>query len=421
MNRIILPADTIGGKVNLPGSKYIANRLLPLCALASSESRLSNVVNNNDINTAISGLSQLGYQFARENEQLIVKPRQNRLSQAAALYTAHSGTFSRFVTAIAALEQYPVAVSCSKKMATRPMQELFDCLRHLGVKVESPNECLPATIIGPFKADNCQIDASRSSQYVSALLMVAPMLANGLTIEIVGKQVSRAYIDMTIRLMKLLGVSVVEENNRFSIASGQHYRGIDFKIPGDPVSSTYFMGAAAISGGDVTIEEFDFESVQGEAGFFRVLEKMGVQIEQLGRDLKLTGPEKLQAIDVDMGEMPDAVQTLAAVACFADGKTHISNIAHLAYKESNRIEDTANEIRKTGIRVDSGEDYLTIYGGQPKGAELHTHEDHRMAMSLALLGIKTPGIKILDANVVEKSFPTYWQHLDSIGLKSQAV
>lgn len=421
MNRIILPAETISGKIRLPGSKYIANRLLPLCALASTASRLSNVVNNNDINTAIAGLSQLGYLFERVEGELLIQPRQNRLGQAAALYTAHSGTFSRFVTAIAAIEQHPIEITCSDKMATRPMQELFDCLRHLGVTIESPNQCLPVTIHGPIKADTCQLDASRSSQYVSALLMVAPLLANGLTIEITSKQVSRAYIDMTIRLMKLLGVSVVEENNRFSVASGQHYQGIDYSIPGDPVSSTYFMAAAAISGGSLVIQDFDFDSVQGEASFYRVLEQMGATVSVEGNDLHISGPEALQAVEIDMGEMPDAVQTLAAVACFAKGTTRITNIAHLAYKESNRIEDTANEIRKTGIQVESGEDFLTIEGGQPKQAEINTHEDHRMAMSLALLGIKAKGITILNAEVVEKSFPTYWQYLDSIGLASEQL
>ncbi len=418
MNKQIIPAGSIEASVLLPGSKYIANRILPMCALASSESRISNVVDNDDINTAMKGLTQLGYRFEKADNQLIIKPRQQPAQQPVSLYAAHSGTFSRFVTAIAALESQPVTIECSSKMATRPMLELFESLRSQSVVIDSPNDCLPATITGPVAGNQITIDASRSSQYLSALLIIAPLLKQGLTIEVSSNLVSRAYVDMTIQLMNKMGVSVVEDNNQFTVAATASYSGIDYVIPGDTVSATYFMGIAAISGGKVRVENFDFESVQGESGFYTVLEKMGVSVNRESDDLVLQGPAQLNAIEIDMGGMPDAVQTLAVVACFAKGTTKITNVAHLAYKESNRIEDTATELRKTGIQVETGHDYLIIHGGTPAAAEIETHEDHRMAMSMALLGIKTAGIKIRDAQVVEKSFPDYWDYLAATGVQS---
>ncbi|MET1253638.1 3-phosphoshikimate 1-carboxyvinyltransferase [Aliikangiella maris] len=416
MKVAIRGASQIDARVVLPGSKYIANRLLLMCALAESESRLTNVVNNHDIQTSIEGLRQLGYQFEQQSAELVIKPRVQQPDMKVKLYTAHSGTFSRFVSAIAALESVPVEIDCSAKMATRPMLELFAGLIELGVKIDSPNNCLPATITGPVIGETCAIDASRSSQYLSALMIIAPRLPQGLTIQLDNQVVSGAYVEMTTRFMQMMGVQVDQSAHAIKILPGQKYHGIDFQIPGDAVSASYFMGAAAISGGRVTIADFDFDSVQGEARFYQVLEQMGVTVTRLGNDLLISGPQQLKGIEVDMGDMPDAVQTLAAVACYTDGVTKITNIAHLAYKESNRIEDTAHELRKAGVRVDSGKDYLTIYGGSPHAATFETHEDHRMAMSLALLGIKTPGIQINNAQVVEKSFPEYWQYLTAIGI-----
>jgi 3-phosphoshikimate 1-carboxyvinyltransferase len=421
--REISPVDTIDACVSLPGSKYIANRLLPLCALAKSESSLTNVVNNDDINASIQGLLQLGYQIEHQESQLKIKPRQSGITQPAEIYTAHSGTFSRFVSAVAALESHPVSINCSEKMATRPMQEIFTTLKQLGVSIDSPNDCLPAVIKGPMLGGDCRLDASRSSQYLSALLIVAPTLRDGLSIELDNELASSTYIDMTIQLMQKMGVEVKRHNNQFMVSPGQSYQGIDYHIPGDPMSASYFMAATAIAGGRMVIENFDFDSLQGEAKFYQVLEQMQVTMQRKDKNLIVTSDGHLNAIEIDMEKMPDAVQTLAAVACFAKGTTRITNIENLAYKESNRIEDTAREIRKTGIQVETGKDYMAIQGGQPKSAEIDTYDDHRMAMSMALLGIKKHpsnkiSLKVHDAQVVNKSFPTFWDCLNSIGVKS---
>ncbi|MGB0495997.1 MAG: 3-phosphoshikimate 1-carboxyvinyltransferase, partial [Kangiellaceae bacterium] len=304
--------------IQLPGSKYIANRLLPLCALATSQSMLKNVVDNDDILAATEGLTALGYHLDKSATALKITPRLANGSRhinhsIIEFNTHHSGTFSRFVTAIAALESIPIKINCSEKMATRPMQELFDALRDLGVKIESPNDRLPAIITGPLVDNRCQLDASRSSQYLSALLIIAPLLKDGLKIELIGKQVSNAYVEMTIDLMKRMNVNVERAGNEIMVAAGQSYRGIEFEVPGDPVSSSYFMGLAAISGQTIRIDAFDHSSLQGESKFYKVLEKMGVKFKKDQSSLTIISDGELNGIEVDMGEMPDVVQTLAVV------------------------------------------------------------------------------------------------------------
>jgi len=392
-----------------------------MCALASSPSKLTNIVDNNDIQAAITGLSALGYELELKSGELRIEPRQQSLSRPVTINTSHSGTFSRFVCAIAALDKVDIRVECSDKMATRPMQELFNALQELGVTIHSSNGKLPAVIKGPIRKSQCHVNAERSSQFLSALLIIGSHVDEGIEIQLTGKGVSNSYVEMTIYWLNNLGVKITRNSQGFSIASGQRAKGIDVEIPGDAVSASYFMGLAGIVGGEIRIESFDHHSLQGESKFYQVLEKMGMSFEKNESSLLVKGNGQLNAIDVDMAEMPDVVQTLAVMACFAKGKTTIRNIAHLAYKESNRIKDTATELQKTGIAVRYGEDFLEIEGGVPSHAIIETYDDHRMAMSLSLLGAKTKGIKIIDPDVVNKSFPTYWSQMALCGLQSEFV
>ncbi|MCO7223088.1 3-phosphoshikimate 1-carboxyvinyltransferase [Pleionea sp. CnH1-48] len=420
MKRKIIPAGQLNADVSLAGSKYTANRLVIMAALTKEPVELNNVVSNDDINTAIEGLNALGYSLKREGDRVVSKEVLSNSSDPVNVYTAHSGTFSRFVTAVAALQSKDITITGSNKMNSRPMIELFSALRQLGVSVSSESDTLPAVIKGPIQQAQCDIDASRSSQYVSALLLAAPASEHSLDIRLVGKQVSQQYIEMTTALMKEWGVEVEHlSDNHYRVPAGQMYKGGSYTIAPDPVSSSYFMGAAAINGGSVTLQHFDFDSLQGEAGFYKVLEQMGCDIIRRGNSLEVRREKSLKGLEIDMGEMPDVVQTLAAVACFSEGTTVMKNIAHLAYKESNRIADTATELKKTGIHVDFGADYLAVTGGQARGALLETYDDHRMAMSLGLLGGRVEGIMINEAEVVAKSFPDYWDKLNFIGIKSE--
>ena len=417
----ILPAKPIKAQLQLPGSKYIANRLIPLCALASTPSVLTNIVDNDDIQAAISGLKSLGYGLSLHGSQLEINPRAVPAAKNVTVNTAHSGTFSRFITALAALEEVPVSIECSEKMATRPMAELFSALEALGVVIETPNGKLPATIKGPVSNTSCNLDASRSSQFLSALLMIAPLLKQGMEISLTGSQVSSSYVDMTIFWMNQMQVNLDRRADWIKIEGGQNYQGINVAIPGDAVSASYFMGLVGITGGTIEIDSFDHHSLQGESKFYQVLEKMGMSFKKTDNSLIASGSGRLQAIEVDMSEMPDVVQTLAVMACFANGTTLIKNIAHLAFKESNRIKDTATELIKTGIKIEFGEDFLRIEGGVPHSATIETYDDHRMAMSMALLGCRTEGVTILDHKVVNKSFPKYWQMMKCCGLDSKLL
>jgi len=431
--------DKLDKTITLPGSKYLANRLLILAALSESRTRLNNMPHNEDIDTSIEGLSALGARFVWQGDQLDCygfKSAANgyQVEENLNINSSHSGSFSRFVTPLLALFDNKIALSGSDKMNTRPMAELFRALESLGVTITSPNKSpastLPVEVAGPIHGGVIEMQGSTSSQYISALLMIAGKLDQGLEIKLTTEPVSRPYLQMTLDLLKQFGVEVgadvkddveadVEVNNGlryFKIPGNQKYLGINYDVESDPSSASYFLAAAAISGGHICISNFHPEnSVQGEALFATVLESMGCKIWQDEQGYHCQGPEILKAVTVDMGDMPDVAQTLAVVACFAEGSTLITNIANLAFKESNRIEDTATEIRKTGIKVITSKDTLEITGGQPRAATLDTHDDHRMAMSLGLLALKVDNIQIRDQQVVAKSFPTYWQYLEQLG------
>ena len=413
--------------ITLPGSKYLANRLLILAALSETGSSLSNMPHNEDIDTAINGLSELGAKFEWQDNRLDCQGfKANQAYNADQIYSSHSGSFSRFVMPVLALSEKTISLSGSGKMNTRPMAELFSVLEQMGASLvsehQSPPATLPVSVTGPIAGGTVEMSGSTSSQFISALLMAGGKLPEGLTINLTAEPVSKPYLQMTIDLLALFGIQVVTDKQlrKFIIHPNQHYLGIDYQLESDPSSASYFLAAAAISGGHICISNFYPErSIQGEAQFATVLELMGCKIWQNETGFHCQGTKQLKAIKVDMGDMPDVVQTLAVVAMFATGKTVINNIANLAYKESNRIEDTATEIRKTGVQVETTQDALVIYGGtlseQHKIAILDTHDDHRMAMSLALIAIKVPELQIRDPEVVAKSFPDYWQYLQQLG------
>jgi len=414
--------------ITLPGSKYLANRLLILAALSESDSILKNMPHNEDIEASINGLSALGAKFSWSGNTLSCegfKPVGEKAElefQSSEIYSSHSGSFSRFVLPVLALGINSVAINGSEKMNTRPMAELFRVLETLGAKITSetqnPPNTLPVNVTGPIQGGEIAMSGSTSSQYISALLMIAGKLKQGLTIKLLEKPVSKPYLKMTLDLLRLFSVKAEASDDltSFIIPPDQQYQGINYKVESDPSSASYFLAAAAISGGHICISNFSPDnSLQGEAQFAKVLEQMGCKIWQDDKGYHCQGPKQLKGVTVDMGDMPDVVQTLAVVAMFAEGNTHISNIENLAYKESNRIEDTATEIRKTGIEVVTGKDFITVPGGKPKAAILDTYDDHRMAMSLALMSIKTEGIQIRDPEVVAKSFPDYWRYLEQLG------
>ncbi|MBN1157321.1 3-phosphoshikimate 1-carboxyvinyltransferase [Candidatus Woesearchaeota archaeon] len=417
----IIPVSSIDREISVPGSKYIANRALILAALAEGTSTIENLPENDDINNSITALSQFGIKARKEQDKLtitggkIFSPREE-------INVGESGTLLRFITAVAALADGKTKITGSKRIQERPILDLVKSLNELGIKAESNSGCPPVQIDGgTLEGGITKIKGNISSQFISALLLVAPYAKSDVEIILENELVSKNYVDMTISLMKRFGVAVERQGyDQFKIKSNQSYRAINYKIPGDWSSATYFLGAAAITQGRIRVTGMDMMSEQGEAKFCDALSRMGCSVLKGMNWIELRG-NQLKGIDINMANMPDAVQTLAAVACFAKGMTKITGISNLKYKESNRIDDTATELKKLGISVSSGEDELTINGGRATSATLESHNDHRMAMSLALIGLKIPGIRIENPECVKKSFPEYWNKLREIGVEIKNV
>jgi len=292
------------------------------------------------------------------------------------------------------------------------MQALLDSLQQLGVDARSLNHngCPPILIPGgPPAGGHTAIDCSTSSQYLSALLLAAPCLPQGLVIDVTRGPVSQPYIDMTVDIMNLFQIVLRrDEYTHFEVPGGQTYRSGDHSVEPDASQAGYFWAAAAIAGTRVKVQGVTATSRQGDAGLAEVFGRMGCRVSPEPDGIAVAGGD-LKAVTVDMGHMPDMVPTLAVVAAFASGTTVIRNVAHLRVKESDRLAAVCLELGKMGIDTHCGADELLVHGGRPRGAEIHTYDDHRIAMSFAVAGLKVPGVRIAGESCVNKSFPNFWE------------
>ncbi|MEK6876387.1 MAG: 3-phosphoshikimate 1-carboxyvinyltransferase, partial [Nanoarchaeota archaeon] len=304
----------------------------------------------------------------------------------------------------------------SERIKQRPIKGLLKSLNDLGIKCSSKNNGFPPVEVngGTLDGGTTKIKGNVSSQFISSLLIISPYAKNDVEIIVENELVSKNYVDMTIDLMKEFGINVKRDNyKRFKVKAGQKYNAKNYVVPADWSSANYFLAAAAIVPGRIKINEIDLGQ-KGEAEFIDILKKMGCKVNRGKNSIEVIGNKKLNAVEVDMSTMPDSVQTLATVAAFAKGTTRIKNIGNLKYKESDRINDTASELKKIGIKATAKDDELVIEGGNPKPAAIDPHNDHRMAMSFALIGLKV-GIKIKNPECVAKSFPDFWEKLEEIG------
>jgi len=421
----IKPLDKLKKNViDVPGSKYIANRVLMLAALADGESTISNVPNNNDIGHAIDALKNFGIDIQQTGNVLKIQGTGGKIHPISDIINVgESGTLMRFITAVSALSETKVTITGSKRITERPVEHLIDALGQIGIKCESPTGCPPVSIQGgKFTGGEIKVKGNISSQFISGLLLVAPFAEGDLKITLTSELVSVKYVDMTIKMMEEFGVKVQRDGyKQFIITNGQKYQSRDFIIPGDWSSASYFLASAAQLQDKITIINMDLNSTQGESKFYNVLEKMGCDVELGENSITLTSTNKLNGVDIDMGNMPDVAQTLAAIAPYAEGKTTIRNIEHLRYKECDRVEETANELRKIGGNVSTTKDSITIEPSQLNGGLVETHNDHRMAMSFALCGLKSENVVINNPEVSSKSFPNYWEKLQEIGVEIEEV
>jgi 3-phosphoshikimate 1-carboxyvinyltransferase len=323
----------------------------------------------------------------------------------------------RLLTAVAVLAPGRSVLTGTPRMSQRPLQGLLDALAQCGASVRSQraNGCPPVEIVGAgFKGGSVELDCHVSSQFLSALLLIGPYGSEALLIDVTRGPVSRPYIDMTLAVMARMGVAVHREGyRRFSVSGGGRYRGGEQVVEADCSQAGYFWAAAAIDGARILVKGIRRDSLQGDVRFVDVLARMGCRVTEAPDGLTVRGGP-LRGVTVDMGHMPDLVPTLAVVAAHADGTTVMHNIAHLRAKESDRLAATAAELAKMGIETRATAETLTVRGGCPHGAVIDTYDDHRMAMSFALAGLRTPGVLIRGEQCVEKSFPEFWKVFNAL-------
>jgi 3-phosphoshikimate 1-carboxyvinyltransferase len=304
-------------------------------------------------------------------------------------------------------------------MRERPIQDLLDALEALGVEARSDagTGCPPVTIrTDGLRGGDIEVRGATSSQFLSGLLMAAPAAGAPVTIRVAGELVSKPFVDMTLVVMRDFGVGVGREGYaRFEVAAPRAYRGRRYAVEPDASSASYFLAAAAVTGGRVTVEGLSRDSIQGDVRFADVLGEMGCSVEWSDRGVTVAGPERLHGIRIDMNAMPDMVPTLAPLALLAKGRTVIENVANLRVKESDRLSALATELRRLGARVEEHPDGLTVYPSQAVlSGEVATYDDHRMAMGFAVVGLKVPGILLAGAECVSKTYPEFFEDLQSL-------
>jgi 3-phosphoshikimate 1-carboxyvinyltransferase len=404
--------------VVVPGSKSYTHRILIASALSDGICRIDNPLKSEDTLLTASGLKQLGVKIEDFQDYMMVYGSGGVLRACAdPIYLGNSGTSVRLLTGICALGKGKYVLTGTQRMKERPIQNLLDGLVQLGVHAKSSdgNGCPPVEIEGgPIKGGAVGLDCHISSQYLSSLLLMAPYVGDSLDITVSKGPVSKPYVDLTIEVMQKMGISIERNGyDTFLIPGGQIYKAGSYRVESDCSQAGYFWAAAAITGASIKVIGISTKSKQGDVGFTQVLESMGCCIEEDSEGIRVTGGS-LKGIDVDMSDMPDMVPTLAVVAAFAEGTTNIINVAHLKAKESDRLGSVVTELTKMGIQASCTDDGMTIIGGTPKGSDIHTYEDHRIAMSFAVSGLKVPGLIIKDEMCIKKSFPNFWEVFESL-------
>jgi 3-phosphoshikimate 1-carboxyvinyltransferase len=336
----------------------------------------------------------------------------------AELFCANSGTTIRFLSALATLGHGSFRLDGVERMRVRPIGDLLDALRQLGAYAasENDNNCPPVIVhANGLPGGIARVRGDISSQFLSGILMAAPAALSPVELAIEGALVSQPYVRMTMAVMRSFGVEVESGSHfaRFTIAAPQQYAAREYAIEPDASAASYFWAAAAVTGGQVTVDGLSAASLQGDVAFVGCLEMMGCEVRRDAESIAVVG-RALRGIDVDMNAISDTVQTLAVMAIFADGPTTIRNVAHIRHKETNRIAALATELRKLGAEVDEREDGLTIVPGNLRPATIDTYDDHRMAMSFALAGLRIPGVSINNPRCVDKTYPSYFEDLFSL-------
>ncbi len=403
-----------------PGSKSITNRALVCAALADGESVLTGALDSEDTRVMIAALGHLGIAGTVESHKHTVHIRgcggRFGAPETLDLYVANSGTTVRFLAAMVTLGNGVFRLDGADRMRERPIDDLLDALRQLGADVTSERDtgCPPVLVrASGLPGGKARVRGDISSQFLSGLLLAAPYAREPVELAIDGPLVSQPYVRMTLDVMAAFGVDAAPGDLRCFRVPTAKYEARTYAIEPDASAASYFFAAAAIAGGEVTVEGLSRDSLQGDVAFVDVLEKMGCDVRFSNDSITVAGG-RLRGVDVDMNAISDTVQTLAAVAVFAEGPTTVRGVGHIRHKETDRIGALATELRKLGATVEELQGGLRITPAPLHAASIDTYDDHRMAMSLALVGLKTPGVVINDPGCVGKTYPHFFEDLASL-------
>jgi 3-phosphoshikimate 1-carboxyvinyltransferase len=410
------PPHPVRGRIRPPGSKSLTNRALVVAALAHGKSRLTGVLDSQDTRVMIDSLQKLGIDVRHDPAACTIEISGcggQIPARRAELWLENSGTSIRFLTAMCTLGEGTFRLDGNERMHERPIGELVRALQQLGADLvcERGTDCPPVAINARRLAGGvAHVPGKTSSQFLSALLMSAPAAQQPVEIHVDGALVSEPYVDMTLGVMAQFGVEVNTSHKGQFRVSPQPYRPNDYDIEPDASAASYFFAAAAVTGGEVTVEGLNRWSLQGDVRFVEALQQMGCEVRYEPNGITVRG-RPLKGIDIDMNDISDTAQTLAAVAPFAAGPTRISNVEHMRFKETDRIAALANELRRLGLTVEESAGTLTIHPGPLRPATIETYNDHRMAMSFALVGLKASGVRIANPECTAKTYPQFFEDL----------
>lgn len=421
LERGIVPISRpLRARVRIPGSKSLTNRALLLAALAPGTTTLVHALFSDDSCYFADALKKLGFRMNldKDRSEITLTGEGGRIpAKMAELFIGNAGTAARFLTAFLTLGNGEYMVDGDERMRERPMHDLVEALTVLGAGLQTTNGNLPLKVLANgLRGGSTTVAGDISSQFLSALLMVAPCARNPVEIILSTEINSRPYVEMTLSVMHEFGVEIErQEYGRFQVRPCAYRSVSTYPIEPDASAASYFLAAPAVCGGFVRVENLSRKSVQGDVKFVDVLEHMGCHILEGNDFIKVSGSDSLRGIDVDMRDIPDTAQTLAAIAPFAISPTRIRGIASARLKETDRIHAACTELGRLGVKVEEHDDGLTIHPCREiTPAAIQTYNDHRMAMAFSLIGLRVPGISIENPSCVTKTFPDFFTVLESL-------
>lgn len=424
VQKLDAPVDWI---VEVPGSKSMTNRALLIAALADGTTTLKGVLFSEDSRNFLESLKSLGFQVKADEDTktVTVKGLNGRIPVTTGeINVGSAGTAARFLTAMLAMAEGTFVINASEQMKKRPMKPLFEVLTELGAEIVCLEKegFLPVRVRGigggqpADKMCSVKIDISESTQFLSALMLISPMIKQGLCIEVTSARKDGAYIRITRKMMEQFGAVVNFDGEKYNIKSGTSYTAGCYQIEPDVSAACYFYAAAALTGGRAIVKNVTWKCMQGDLKFLDLLSQMGCTVNDTSDGIEVKGivGRRLKGITVDMKDFSDQTMTLAALAPFVDSTVRIQNIGHIRLQESDRIHAIVTELTRLGISCEEEQDTITIHPGVPQPAVIQTYDDHRIAMAFALIGLRIEGIQISNPMCCRKTFENYFDVLDKL-------